>query len=167
MTDDSPTLSPNQLAFIALTNEFCQTIENAASIDRHEFVTTMTKLLPRIYISAIDLDMDPLTDAFIAPTLDETTYDQVRTLIAQVMADDDTYLEVFLDDMKYSDTPIAATISENLADLYQEFFDLLHAVENATTDDQDELLGLCYENFTDYWGQTLVNVLRALHSLRY
>ena len=83
------------------------------------------------------------------------------------MADEDVYLEVFLDDMKYSDTPISSTVSENLSDLYQEFFNLIHAVEYPTSDDQSDLLGLCYENFTDYWGQTLCNVLRALHNIRY
>ena len=41
------------------------------------------------------------------------------------MAEEDIYLEVFLEDMKYSDTPISASVSENLADLYQEFFNLI------------------------------------------
>ena len=161
-------LSPNELAFIALTNEYCQAIEALPqNYDRKAFVASMLKLLPRIYISANDLSICSMTDAYISSTLDETSYDQVRETIAQVMADEDVYLEVFLDDMKYSDTPISATVSENLADLYQEFFNLIQAVQYATSDDQSDLIGLCYENFTDYWGQTLCNVLRALHTVRY
>lgn len=161
-------LEPNELAFIALTNEYCQVIENASKgISRGAFVKTMIKLLPRIYISANDLEMNPMANAYIDPSLDETTYEQVRESIAQVMTDEDIYLEVFLYDMKYSDTPISASISENLADLYQEFYNLVRAVEFANTNDQSDLLGLCYENFTDYWGQTLVNVMRALHNVRY
>ncbi len=168
MTDsENNKLSPNELAFIALTNEFCQTVEAVMDHDRSTFVTTMVKLLPRIYITANDLDMNAMTNAYIEPALKETQYEQARSAIAQVMADEDVYLEVFLDDMKYSDTPISSTVSENLSDLYQEFFNLIHAVEYATSDDQSDLLGLCYENFTDYWGQTLCNVLRALHNIRY
>ncbi|MBO7610149.1 MAG: DUF5063 domain-containing protein [Muribaculaceae bacterium] len=168
MSENDIKLEPNELAFIALTNEYCQTIEKAAEgIDRDTFVKTMTKLLPRIYISANDIDMNPMANVYIDSALDETAYEQIRDTISQVMADEDIYLEVFLDDMKYSDTPISASISENLADLYQEFYNLVNAVQYATTSDQSDLLGLCYENFTDYWGQTLVNVLRALHNVRY
>ena len=168
MDDNDIKLEPNELAFIALTNEYCQAIENASQgISRDEFVKTMIKLLPRIYICANDLEMNPVASVYIDPALDENTYEQVRETVSQIMADEDIYLEVFLSDMKYSDTPISASISENLADLYQEFYNLVRAVEFATTSDQSDLLGLCYENFTDYWGQTLVNVMRALHNVRY
>ena len=160
-------LSPNELAFIALTNEYCQAIESAADHDRDSLVGAMTKLLPRIYITASDLDMNVMTETFITSSLDEGAYDQVRDTLAQIMADEDVYLEVFLDDMKYSDTPISATVSENLADLYQEFYNLVQAVQYATSEDQSALIGLCYANFSDYWGQTLVNVLRALHNIKY
>ncbi len=167
MTGEEITLSPNQLAFIALTNEYCQTLESVAGNNRNDFVDKMTQLLPRIYISANDMDMNVMTDAYLEPSLTENDYDKVRNAVASVMADEDVYLEVFLEDMKYSDTPISSSVSENLADLYQEFYNLLHCVEYATTEDQNDLLGLCYENFTDYWGQTLVNVLRSLHHIRF
>ncbi|MBQ7690829.1 MAG: DUF5063 domain-containing protein [Muribaculaceae bacterium] len=165
MTDNK--LSPNQLAFIALTNEYCQAIESVAAHNRAWLVGTMTQLLPRIYITASDLDMNAMTETQITPSLDESTYEQVRETLAQVMADEDVYLEVFLDDMRYSDTPISATVSENLADLYQEFYNLVHAAQYATSDDLSDLIGLCHEDFTDYWGQTVVNVLRALHNIKY
>ena len=169
MNNDEISLSPNELAFIALTNEYCQVLEQAAAErNQHELTELMLKLLPRIYISANDLIReDVLTDAFIEPRLDETLYDQVRDTIAQVMADEDVYLEVFLDDMRYSDTPIATTISENLADLYQEFYNFVNAVQDAPSFLQAEMLMACANNFKQYWGQTLCNVLRALHCARH
>ena len=165
--NESNKLSPNELAFIALTNEYCQVIETVLDHDRDHLVSTMVKLLPRIYITANDLSLNAMTDSYIEPALRETQYEQVRSVLSQVMADEDVYLEVFLDNMKYSDTPISATVSENLADLYQEFYNLIHAVQYASSDDQSDILGLCYENFTDYWGQTLCNVMRALHTIYY
>ena len=81
------------------------------------------------------------------------------------MGEDDVYLEVFLDDMKYSDTPIATSISENLADLYQEFYNLVASLRDLNTEEQRLILSACKDNFVEYWGQTLCNVLRALHSL--
>ena len=161
-------LSPNSLAFIALANEYCQTLERLMELERTEFINVMLKLLPRLYIVATDLesyDDDYYVDMQFA--LNEQDYDQLRSLISMVMAPDDVYLEVFEEDMKYSDTPISASVSENLADLYQEFFNLVYSVKDADTDAQMQLLALCKENFKDYWGQTLCNVLRALHSISY
>ena len=114
-------LSPTSLAFIALANEYCETIENCSNYSRQDFAETMLKLLPRIYISVVDIEPGlDFYDAIISPSLDEPSYDIVRNNIAAMMGEDDVYLEVFVEDMKYSDTPIATSISENLADLYQE-----------------------------------------------
>lgn len=160
-------LSPNSLALIALAVEYCRMAEDAPNVEREEFVASMLKLLPRLYISATDVD-EPggYNEYYIEPMLDEVTYDAVRAGIAELMAEDDIYLEVFLEDMKYSDTPIATSISENLADLYQELYNFAVSVREATTDVQQELVSQCKDNFVEYWGQTLVNVLRALHQIR-
>ncbi len=161
-------ISANSLALIALTNEYCQAIEQAAQMNRDALVARMLQLLPRIYITVSDIDQEyGYSDYYIDGALDEMAYDQARDMLAAIMADDDVYLEVFLDDMKYSDTPIAVTVSENLADLYQEFYNFINAVRDVPTEVQTELVGIEKDNFVQYWGQTLCNVLRALNSIYY
>lgn len=61
----------------------------------------------------------------MANALEEDYYDAVRMRVAALLGEDDTYLEVFEQDMKYSDTPIAASISEGLADLFQVFYNIV------------------------------------------
>ena len=159
-------LSPSCLAFIALTNEYCELVENCADHGCEGFVESMIKLLPRIYITVIDIEQGlDYFDAIITPALEETSYDIVKSSLASLMGEDDVYLEVFKEDMKYSDTPIADSISENLADLYQEFYNLVASLRDLNTEEQRQILGICKENFVEYWGQTLCNVMRALHSL--
>lgn len=166
-------LSPNALAFIALTNEYCHAIETIEPQESYNmesnlaFVHSMLKLLPRIYIVATDLfdTKGDLTDEFIDSSLDENTYDLMRQKLSQVMGDDDAYLETNVNDMQFSDTPVTATVSENLADLYQEFYNLVHAVQDIPTELQVLLIDSCTYNFRSYWGQTLCNVLRALHTI--
>lgn len=159
-------LTPNELAFIALTNEYCHVAENCGNSSRHDFIGNLLKLLPRIYISAFDLPSQiALTDTEIDPYLSENQYDEIRNSINLLLAQDDVYLEVFEEDMKYSDTPIAVSISENVADLYQEFFNIVASVKDKDTSEQQDLLSICKENFNNYWGQTLCNVLRALHNV--
>ena len=69
--------------------------------------------------------------------------------------------------MKYSDTPITASVSEDLSDIYQDLKNFITVFERGVTDNMNDALYLCIENFKSYWGQKLVNVLRALHSLKY
>ena len=161
-------LTPNELAFIALSNEYCHALEHAGDYESHDqFVAQMLKLLPRLYITIGDIEDDTYCEAFIDQALEEDVYEIVRERVAQIMAEEDIYLEVFMEDMKYSETPITASVSENLADLYQEFFNLIHSVQEALTETQHEMLCQCKINFINYWGQTLCNVLRALNAIYY
>jgi hypothetical protein len=161
-------LTPNELAFIALANEYCHALEHALDCEsQEEFIAHILKLLPRLYITANDLEEDPFAEAYIESALEEDVYDLMRDRVARIMAEEDIYLEVFVEDMKYSDTPISASVSENLADLYQEFFNLVHSVQEALTETQHEMLCQCKTNFINYWSQTLCNVLRALNAMYY
>lgn len=161
-------LSPNSLAFIALCNEYCVAVEQAARTSRTELVKTLTKVLPRLYISATDLTaemMDP--DSTISPALDEQTYEEVRSHLEQIFGADDTYLEVFHEEMKYSDTPIAATVSEGLADLFQVCYNFIETVRDAPEYLIEEALAAVKEDFETYWSGMLCNVMRPLNQLRY
>lgn len=168
MTDQTR-LSPNSLAFIALCNEYCSALEQAAQSEPDEFIKSMTRLLPRIYISATDLQSLSVSDDmyFIDDALDEETYNTVRQSIETVLGEDDTYLEVFEEDMKYSDTPIAASIAEGLSDIYQVLFNFLAAVRVSTEENIIAALGIVSDDFMQYWSRPLCNVLRAVNSIRY
>ena len=81
MTDK---LSPNSVALIALAVEYCRIAESAPSLDdRDEFIGSMLKLLPRLYITASDVDdYTGYSEYFIDAMLDEDTYNAVRDGIA-------------------------------------------------------------------------------------
>ena len=161
-------LSPNSLAFIALANEYCSAIEKAPEFDKPDFLVQMLKLLPRIYISASDINIKESSEEYyIEPYLDEDVYNNVRSNIAALMAEDDVFLETFEEDMKYSDTPVSASISEDLADIYQELYNLVASVRDVESEAIHSILITCKEDFASFWGQALCNVLRALHSVFY
>ncbi len=162
-------LSRNSLTLIALANEYCQEMESALDKDRDEFVTIMLKLLPRIYIVTSDVVEKNNNDeyGYIDSYLYEDGYNKMRENVYRLLGEDDVYLEVFEEDMKYSDTPIASSVSENLADLYQELYNFVLSIQNAPAEIATDLVLTLKETFKTYWGQTLVNVMRALHNLNY
>lgn len=165
-----PVMNNNALAFTALSREYCEALVSTASAVPGRFVATMLWLLPRIYIAASDLQpsasvLTPDDDAWMNPALDEQSYEDVRASVAALMGEDDVFLEVFEEDMKYSDTPVAASISENLADIYQQLYNFLYTVVDTTDEVADSAIIAVRSSFREFWSQTLLNVLRALNHL--
>lgn len=164
-------LQNNQLAFIALANEYCSALESAGETMPGEFVASMLRLLPRIYISATDLRRSPEVvsrfeeQPYLASSLDEDYYDSIRRSLESLLGEHDTYLEVFEEDMKYSDTPIAANISEGLSDLFQVLFNFLEMVRDASEDVTLDAIAAVASDFESYWAQILCNVMRPLNQI--
>lgn len=165
--DNNTAISPNSLAFIALSNEYCAAMEQAAESTPADFCRAILRLLPRIYISASDLRTDDLDEGYIDPAMDEDMYNAVCSGVSALLGEHDTYLEVFEEDMKYSDTPIAASISEGLTDLMQVLYNCVEAVKDAPVEVIQPVLSAVAEDFRNYWSRILCNQLRALNALVY
>jgi hypothetical protein len=160
--------SPAVVEFVTVGVRFCAYLENLESEDKQEFTATAIKLLPLLYIKATLLpDTEPVLEEELETFVNEEHYALIANKVEYLLKDNDTYLEVFLQDMKYSETPISANISEDLADIYQDVKDFACIYETGMTENMNDALYLCNEHFKSYWGQKLVNVLRALHSVHY
>lgn len=155
---------------VALCAEYCSTLEQCREMDLKELTETLLGQLPRIYYEFHDIDAGESASLEewgigVSDHLDEDQYESVRIQLAAAFGEDDTYLETFEKDMKYSDTPIATTVSENLADIYQPLFDFVVEVRESDGDNLEEAYRACREGFREYWSQTLCNVMRALNAI--
>lgn len=165
MTNDT---QAEALSFTALASDFCKTIHDIPSLTKEDFTDAMLRLLPRLYITM--QGYEPLTEPdmdVISTYVDEDHYNQARESIAAIMGEDDTYLETFMEDMKYSDTPIAASISESLADIYQDMYNFTMTVRDSEGTLAPQAMDQMHENFALYWSKTLCNVMRPLNALKY
>lgn len=160
--------SKNVVEFVTVALQFCTFLENPEDQTSNEYTDKLTKLLPLLYLKAALLPETEIEDEIYPEiTVTEDDYNYIVSKLYTAYKENDTYLEVFLEDMKYSDTPIAASISEDIADIYQDIKNFISIYEQGIEENMSEGLYTCFENFKLYWGQKLVNVLRALHSLRY
>lgn len=157
-----------QLQAVAHASEFCATIENAAQYEKSEFVRIITELLPALYMDFATAESTAISDDYYTSDfIDEDYYESVRRQMESVFGADDMFLETFEEDMKYSDTPIAVSISESLADIFQDLYNFISAVRETDGDLLREAFADCSENFKSIWGQTLANVMRPLTHLRF
>lgn len=156
------------LDFVTVSVEFCAFLEKNDPMPRHEWLTRLTRLLPMLYLKALLLP-EVVTASDDAPEnfVREEDYMRVAGQIAAVMGEEDAYLDVFVEDMKYSDTPVSAFVSENIADIYQDVRNFVSVYQYELTEQMQDALAAYIENFRAYWGQKLVNVLRPMHALLY
>ena len=160
--------SKDAIEFVTVAVQYCAFLENFEEITETELTDKLTKLLPLLYLKAsLVPETDTVNDEEPEITVTEDIYNFITSKLYNVYVNNDTYLEVFLQDMKYSETPISASISEDLADIYQDIKNFITIFERGITENMNDALYVCMENFKAYWGQKLVNVLRALHSLKY
>lgn len=157
----------NVIDFVTVSVEFCAILEGEEDLARIEWIDTMLKILPLLYLKA---SLMPET----VGTLDEPEvfvkeedYSRIENRVSNIMGEEDIYLDVFIDEMKYSDRPISAFISENIADIYQDVRNFISVYQFELTEQMQNAINICHSNFKTYWGQKLVNVLRPLHSLIY
>lgn len=161
--------SKNTVEFTTVAVQYCLLIENQEEISKDNLTDKLTKILPLLYLKATMIPETELVDEEEQHeiTVTEGDYNYILDKLANIFKEDDTYLEVFLEDMKYSETPIAASIAEDLTDIYQDLKNYITIFERGIEENMNDALYICNENYKAYWGQKLVNVLRALHSVKY
>ncbi len=160
--------SKNVIEFVTVAAETCLFLEHATEFSREDFVFKSIKLFPLLYLKASLVDIpasvfDEGSERFVT----EEDYLYVREQVEQLLGADDSYLEVFHPDMALSDTPIAAVVSENIADIYQELKDFAANFQLGEVDIMNDALVVCLDAFGQHWGQKLLNATRALHALRF
>lgn len=169
MEKESQTIfDKNVIEFVTVAAEFCAFLERAERMKRNAFVDTSLKILPLLYLKASLLPKcETLGDEVLETYVTEETYEILRLNLAGLLGSKDDYLDVFVQDMVYSDQPIKKSISEDLADIYQDIKDFIFVFQLGLNETMNDALAICQENFGMLWGQKLVNTLRALHDVKF
>jgi hypothetical protein len=165
---DNPVYNKNTIEFVAVAKSFCDFMDQLETIDKTRFLETSTKLLPLLYLKACLLPVNELLSEDEPETFaTEDQYAVLTQTIADILGTDNAYLEVFHPDIRFTDTPVAAFVSENFADIWQDLFNFISVFRLGYDDTMNDALYVCRTNFESFWGQSLVNVLRALHNCKY
>lgn len=154
--------------FVTVAAEYCAFLEQSEGRDRDEFVDTLLKLLPLLYVKALLLPRVDGNDEY-APEMfvTEQDYNWLRTVLADVMAEEDEFEDFVYDEAVQTDEVRWHRVSEGLADIYQPVRDFVECYRRGVESNIEEALWALNDNFELYWGGNLVDTLRRLHRTRY
>lgn len=160
--------SKEVLEFVAVAKEFCDFVETTPQMQRRDFVQRLQKFIPLIYLKGSLLPVSEceesgLTEDFVT----EDQYNYLYNTIHNLLGEYDEYLEVFDDNMQYSETPVVHSISEKTCDIYQDLKNFISSFRCGIPEIIGEALWQLNENFELYWGKSCAGVLRAIHTVVY
>ena len=165
MSEQNELFTRPLIEYITVVAEYCKTLEDCQGQERCFFVNILRKLLPMLYLKASLLPKYSEIPGYNEQYVTEDDYNYVRTNVSSILKEQDDFLDVFVEDFKYSDQPVLCTISENLTDIYQDLRDFLEIVRNGHEEAIKLSLHEMQESFQYNWGQKLLNSLRALHDI--
>ncbi len=163
-----PVYDKNTIEFVTVAAEYCAFLESCRRYNSKSFFDKSVKLLSLLYLKTSLLpNLEDSSFSDLQQFVTEASYENIRQNITCLTGQYDEYLEVFQEDMQYSDTPIVAYISEGLADVYQDLKDMISNFQSADIQIMNDALRDCKDNFQAYWGQKALNTLRAMHNVLY
>ncbi len=161
--------SKNVIEFVTVANEYCSFIEKSEHFTRKDFLSRLQKIFPLLYLKASllpepDMEIsDEEPEKFVA----EEDYNYIHDKLLSRLGDVDSYQEIYDSSLQYSYIPVEGSISENITDIYQDLKDFILSYRIGTLEVMNDAFIECKNNFEQYWGQKLVNALRAIHFLLY
>jgi hypothetical protein len=167
-TNSDPVYSRNVIEFVAVANEFCKYTEHAPELKGDELLKILQRILPLMYLKASLLPkLDPFFEDGNEKFVTEADWNNINEILKEKFGTANDYLEVFDEKINDAEGAIAASISGDMADIYQDVKDFLLLYQTGTGEVMNDAVWECRMNFENFWGQKLVNSMRAIHKFIY
>lgn len=160
---------PKVLEFVAVANEFCWVLEDPKhSGEGKGLLKHLSLLLPLLYLKVGTLPaFEESGEHILEEFVDEASYNQILFVTRERLAEHDDYLDYQPHDLEYSEDAQQSSISEKLADMYQDIKNFLVVYQIAQEVLMNDALARCQQDFQSRWGQCLTSVLQAMHFALY
>ena len=157
--------SKSVLEFTTVANELCKFLEAPTTTEVKPLLSTLQKVLPFLYMKATLLpDTELLFDDGNEKFVTEENWIEVREKFQTIIGRHDTYPET-VTDLGQTDETRIASISENIADIYQDIKDYCLLFQVGAAEIMNDALWEVKNNFQQYWGVKALSTLAAIHRL--
>jgi hypothetical protein len=164
----NPVYSEQVIAFAKAANEYCSITEKAELLALKLWIDKVHRILPELYLGAVSLPiLSPSFEEMNQRNVTEEQYASIQKKMLVKLGEFDAFEEVFDKNRIEAEDAVGESISENLADIYQDIKDFVLLFEDGSYEVMYEAIWEVRQSFEQYWGQKLVNTLRAVHFLIY
>lgn len=160
--------SKNVIEMVTVAKEYTAFLERAGSYELADFLNHAQKLLPLLYLKGsllpeIDLHNENEVERFVS----ETDWTFIRNNVAEILGNTDDFYEVYNEQLFDTEGGEQLSISEMLADIYQDLKDFIELYRFGNEESINDALFELKQNFAEYWGFKTVIALKAIHRVVY
>ncbi|MCK5823398.1 MAG: DUF5063 domain-containing protein [Bacteroidales bacterium] len=160
--------SKNVLEFTTVANEYCSFIEKSYEVSQEIFFAKIQKLLPLLYLKASLLpELKEINTEGSEKVVSLEEWELINNNTKLILNEFDSFKEVYDPLMGEEENSTLVSISENIADIYQDLKDFVSLYNIGSIEMMNDAIYECKLNFKKYWGQRLVNILRPIHHIVY
>jgi hypothetical protein len=159
--------SSEMVDFVTICNACCRFLEELTEeVDGKEFIEQSVKHLSSVYAAHMKLEeTEPVFESSGEPTVTEQDWSMIFRKISMLLGPHNNILRPAEEDEFDRSELVIHTISEDMADVYQELRDFTSIYSRGMEELMNDAAWELREHFAEHWGKKLLRSLMALHDL--
>jgi len=159
--------SKQVLEFVTVATEYCNFIESVEKFTKKDFIVKMHKLLSYVYQKAVLLpELELIYDAnqkFVT----ELDWNKAKDSVNAKLVSQDEFVSVENIEEYQEDTDAEYTLSELMADIYQELMDAISIYQIGNEEAMNDAIYDVKLSFEQFYGVKILVLLQAFHKMTY
>jgi hypothetical protein len=152
--------------FVKAANEYCAFMEELKGDEGRSFIEDSIRHLSSVYARILRTgDTETVFETPAEPTVTEQEWSTLFQKIAMILGPHNDILRMAREGEFDRSELVNHTISEDLADLYQELRDFTIIYSRGIEELMNDAAWELKERFIEHWGVKLLRALQALHEL--
>lgn len=163
--DNDYVYSKGVLEFLTVANEYCLFTEKTEQYSKEDILHYYLKICPLLYLKGILLPSLEENDSEITERyVTEESWESIFQTLRRKLGEEDVFRNIENDQMEEK-TSIKLSISEHIADVYQDMKDFVMLYQKNTHAAKENAIAGCYRLFETHWGSRIINIQMALHNI--
>ena len=158
--------SSEMLEFVREAYSCCTFLEELKGNEGRSFITASVRHLSGVYSTFVNLgETEPVFDSAVETSVSEQEWSALFQKIGSILGAHNDVLRIAREEEFDRSEVVSHTISEDLADLYQELRDFTSIYSRGMEELMNDAAWELKERFNEHWGAKLLRALEALHEL--
>lgn len=161
------TISKPVIELATVANEFCYFLDNLEKKEKETVLDFMQRILPLMYLKGslipiVEPEYPEANERFVTEEQWERVFNELR----EILGKDDEYWVI--DPQYINETePLKASLSENIADIYQDMKDFISLLQKNTVAARENAVSQIRQLHAEHWGYRVGNIFTRVHHLIY
>jgi hypothetical protein len=161
-----PSTSTNVIDMFTVANEFCLFTEKAEKYNPEEVLQYYVKICPLLYLKGAILPIVEADEEYFGERfVNEDQWENIYNSLLIVFPGNDAFFTLSYENA--DNFPLKASISEHLADVYQDLKDFVLLYQKNHTYAKQNAVHECRKLFVTHWGSRIAALLPALHAIAF